>query len=75
MASASTLVAVPHQSRVTQKRLWCQRLACGKIVAEMKDGTLLLCTERFGHEDRCFHSEVLPPRASLVPLLEGCVNE
>ena len=32
------------------KRLWCERLACGHIVAVLNDGTLLLCTLNYGHE-------------------------
>jgi hypothetical protein len=59
--ASSSIVSVPRKSRVTGKRLWCQRLACGRIVAELRDGTLLLCTEKYGHLDPCLHSEVSPP--------------
>jgi hypothetical protein len=57
------------------KSLWCDRLPCGHIVGERADGTLLLCTLKNRHAKPCFHLEILPPPASLVPLLEGCVNE
>jgi hypothetical protein len=60
MSSAATFVSA-RPSRVSAKRLWCQRLACGRIVAELRDGTLLLCTEKYGHLDPCLHSEVSPP--------------
>jgi hypothetical protein len=115
MSSASTLVAVSHQSRVTQshhaqerrapgamrKRLWCDRLPCGRIVAELSNGTLLLCVRRKNHAPhQCFHPQfsrshgvrrdsstatldsslafetaVGIQNASLMPLLEVCVNE
>jgi hypothetical protein len=57
------------------KRLWCDRLPCGHIVGELPDGTLLLCVLKNRHEQPCFNPRLLPPPASLVPLLEGCVNE
>lgn len=100
MASASIAVS-PRESRVTGKRLWCDRLPCGRIVAELCDGTLLLCVRRKNHgPHECFNPKVSRSHgvrrdsstatldsslafetavgmqnASLMPLLEGCVNE
>jgi hypothetical protein len=76
MACVPTRVAVPSLSRDSGKRLWCDRLPCGHIVGERADGTLLLCVLKNRHHGKeCFHPELLPPPASLVPILEGSLNE
>lgn len=47
-----------------RKRLWCRHLKCGRIIAELADGTLLLCVRRFGHPARnCFNPAFAPPQA------------
>jgi hypothetical protein len=44
------------------KRLWCDRLPCGRIVAELADGTLLLCVRKKNHgTHQCFNPKLLPP--------------
>ena len=65
MSSAPQPVAAPQQSRVSGKRLWCHRLPCGRIVAELPDGTLLLCIRKARHTaQRCFHPDAFaPPQA------------
>ena len=43
----------------TKPAHWCERLACGHIVAVLTDGTMLLCTLDFGHKPPCsFHGTV-----------------
>ena len=58
MSSAPQTFAAPRQSRVLEKRLWCHRLPCGRIVGELADGTLLLCVRKALHEPhRCFNPD------------------
>jgi hypothetical protein len=58
MDAARATAANAHQLRVTGKRLWCQRLACGRIIIVKQDGTLVLCIRRHGHAAaNCFNPE------------------
>jgi hypothetical protein len=61
-----SLAAFPRPSRVSGKRLWCDRLPCGHIVAELPDGSLLLCTLKRRHKRPCFNPKLCPrkPRAN-----------
>lgn len=53
------------------KRLWCQRLKCGRIVGVAADGMVLLCTRKYGHAaHRCFHFGLFLNR-SAFPVLDG----
>jgi hypothetical protein len=68
MSSAANAVVASRQSRVTRKRLWCDRLACGHIIATLPDGTMLLCTRKRRHTPHpCFNPDLrfnafAPPR-------------
>jgi hypothetical protein len=76
-----TLRAIPsaRKSRAAvSRKLWCQRLNCGRILGEREDETMLLCERRFGHAPGCSHS--VKSRAALsqgtqtraaMPLLRG----
>jgi hypothetical protein len=73
MSSASvTLVSRPFRVSQPRKRLWCDRLPCGHIVDTFADGTMLLCTRMNRHSSIC---KFFAPPASLLPKLEGGINE
>jgi hypothetical protein len=49
MISACSNPSVRKSRVAAERKLWCQRLNCGRILSILSDGTILLCMEKYGH--------------------------